>query len=323
VLWPHRYDCKERTHLRHLVPGKGGRFTLPPPTRTYVPGGCELGPPLPDGDYVVLVDSGYGAELHAAAHISLPMREPVELRIEPHVQAIPCTDAVARRAANLVTRGPSGTTTPIPAGFLDGCDVARARCVAGGQEPPRPPERCEITLFTHEHGALLRISKPAGSDALRGLTAMLDHEVVYSREPQIARTSSSAYAVDGKQVVVAGTTSTLWHEHGGDAAKIGSVVLQVDNPLDRPVAYRVEGLEFLVSHSCELPGEVRARPALVKAAPRDRLPPGASTLQLSFAVQGAYQGHCGRFATRVLLRVEGVTRAVTSEYFVGRYDVSD
>lgn len=326
VLWPHRHDCQGHTHLTHIVPKKGGRFTLPPPTRTYAPGGCELGPPLPAGEYLILVDSGYGAELHAAAPVELPMRAPVELRIEPHKQAIPCTDVVARRAANLVTRGawPStGSSAPIPAHFLDGCDVGRARCVASGEEPLRPPERCEITVFTHEYGALLRVSRPAGSDALRGLTAALDHEVVYSRPPQIDRTSSSSFDLDGKQVVVAGTNSEHWHVHGGDAAKIGGVTLQVHNPLDRPVAYRVEGLEFLVSYSCELPGEARARPALLQVAPRDRLPPGSSTLHLSFEAQGAYQGYCERFATRVVLAVEGVTRAITSEHHVGRFDVAD
>ncbi|HEY0132748.1 MAG TPA: hypothetical protein VGB85_01675 [Nannocystis sp.] len=326
VLWPHRHDCDGHEHLTHIVPKQGARFTLPPPTRTYTPGGCELGPPLPDGEYVVLVDSGYAAELHAAAPFSLPMRAPVELRIEPHVQAVPCTDALARRAANLVTRGawPSfGMPAPIAARILDGCDLGRARCVTRGEEPLRPPERCEITLFTHEYGALLRVARPAGSDALRGLTAMLDHDVVHSRAPQIDRTSSSTYTVDGEQVVIAGMSSEHWHVHGGDAAGIGGVTLRVDNPLDRPVAYRVEGLEFLVSYSCELPSEVRARPALLQVAPRDRLPPGSSALQLTFEAQSAYQGHCERFATRVILSVEGVKRAVTSEHHVGRFDVAD
>ncbi|MEZ4449797.1 MAG: hypothetical protein R3B09_09965 [Nannocystaceae bacterium] len=325
VLWPHRYECKGRTHLRHPVPAGGGRFILPPPSRTYVPGECEPGPPLPDGDYVVLVDSGYGAELHAAAAITLPMRAPVELRIEPHVQAIPCTDALARRAVHLVVGASQAGRgrRPVPERIFDGCDLERPRCVTHGEAPARPPRRCDVTLFTHEHGALLRVSKPAGDDALSGLTAVLSHDIVYSRPPLVERTSSSAFKVAGGEVVISGTSTTHWHVHGGDGAKIGDVTLQVYNPLGRPVAYHVEGLEFLVDYGCGLPAKEEARPALLRAEPPDRLPPGQSELHLAYEAQEAYHGHCERFATRARLRVEGVTRAVTSEHGVGRFDPVD
>lgn len=323
ALWPNRRDCKGSGYLPHVVPAREGRFTFPPPARTYGRGSCEPGPPLPDGEYVVRVDSGY-AGLYAVGTISLPMRAPVELRVERHKEAIACTDVVARRAVNLAIRGASmGARDPIPPALLAGCDLDQVRCAASGEEPRLPPERCEVTLVTAEHGAQLRVSRPAGRDSLRGLTVGLDRDVIVAQRPHIDRTSSSVFEVAGQRVVIAGVSDSLWHVHGGEGATIDGVVLQVDNPLDRPVAFKVVGIEFLVDFGCALPAKVTARPALRESAPRSQLPPGESALKLGFARQEAYQVHCDRFATRVTLEVEGVTRAVAVEHRVGRFDVAD
>lgn len=324
VLWPHKHDCEDQARSR-VVPRSGGRFTLPPPSRTFAPGECEPGPPLPPGEYVVRVDSGYATELHATATVTLPMTAPVELRLERHVGAVPCTDALAQRAFTLTAAevGRARSLPSVPKDILDGCDGARARCVASGEPPPLPPAACEVTLWTGEYAGILRVSRPAGRDAPRGLTAELDHDVVYSRFPHATRSSSSVYEHDGRALVIAGEDSEHWHEHGGDAARVGYVTLRVHNPFEREVPFTVAGLEFLRSFSCEPPSEVKARPVVRAVDPPRALPPGESALTISFEAQEAYQGHCDRFATRARIVVFGVERGVTSEHNVGRFDPID
>ncbi len=323
VLWPHKHDCEGRTHLTRIVPKDGGRFTLPPPSRTFAPGGCEPGPPLPPGDYVVSIDSGYSARLHAAAPITLPMSAPVELRIEQKEDPIPCTAELGRRAVNLLKRQLKHDTTrgdKIPPRFLDGCDLRRPQCVESGEFPALPPARCVATLFTHKYGATLRVLKPPGDDALRGLSMELDHDVIHGRDPSATRSSSARFDVEGHELVIAGTNSELWHEHGGDAARVDQVTLRVRNPAGRPVAFQVVALEWLRSFGCELPEKTLARPAIRKIEPQGTLPPGESELTIWFEDQGAYQSHCDRFAARARVVIGGVERAITAEYYVGRFD---
>ncbi len=323
VLWPHKRDCEGRTHLTHVVPMRGGRFTLAPPSRTFAPGECEAGPPLPPGDYIVSIDSGYGSRLHASAPVSLPMTAPVELRIERKDAPLPCTEELARRAVNLLRgrleRSPASRAR-LPPGFLDGCDLSRPRCVERDEPPTLPPARCGATLFTGEHHSRLRVLKPAGDDALRGLSMEFDHDVVRGREPAVTRASSASFKVGDAELVIAGDSTEYWHVHGGDASRIGQLELRVHNPLSRPVKLQVVALEWLRSFSCELPNEPGARPVIRERHPKGPLPPGESTLTIVFEPQEAYQGHCDRFATRVRVVVGGVERSITGEHLVGRFD---
>ena len=313
-LWPHPSDCPGVHPKLPAIAANDGRLALDPPTHTYGLSGCEA-TPLPDGRYVIRIDSGYTADLYAASVITVPMTVPIEMAFVDRTEAPwRCDDAMAQRAATLAVAA-ARAEGRLPDGFLDGCDLTKARCVASAQAPAMPPERCTVTLSQ----GWLRIERPAGGDAPRSLTASIDREAVYARMVDVNRTSAGVVPLEGETLVIAGETTHERHEHGGDAAKIGSVRLTVDNPLSRPVRYRVVRVEFLTGHSCGLPTEVAARPKVTSNVPAE-IPPGRSTIAIGFAPQDAYQAWCDRFATRVTLKVEGRAVSVSSEHEVARYE---
>lgn len=313
VLWPHPSDCPDVKPPARMVAGGGGTRWLPPPIEAYVPGQCTP-TPLPPGDYVVRLASGYGEELYAAAAITLPLTAPVEVELRQHEHGPPCDAELARRAAVLTLAAVEAEGT-LPAGLRKECDVNAARCGTLPLAEALPPSTCTITL----HERLLRVDRAAASDTPRWLTAWLDPEVIVVQRPDFPRTSASRVDVEGQPVVVAGRTSHHVHEHGGDAAEVASATFDVFNPGKRPLRLRVRGIEFLTDHSCGLPEEVRARPKLTNLS-TEQLAPGASEIWVTFETQGAYQAHCDRFATRVTFLVEGHAVAATVEHMVSRME---
>lgn len=313
-LWPNRYECPDATLELPALAAHDGRLALDPPTEAYGRSTCEA-TALPAGDYVVRIDSGSGADIYAAGTITVPMTMPIEIAFENRYDAPRrCDEAIARRAATLAATS-ARSENRLPEGFLDGCDLATASCGESAEAPPMPPERCTVTLAQ----GWLRIERPAGGDVPRRLTASIDREAVYAQMVDVDRTSAARLTVDGKPVIVAGETTHEMHEHGGDAAKISSVELSIDNPLRRALSYRVKRIEYLVDYSCGLPGEVRSKPKLSQTQPAT-IEPGRSKLWIGFDPQEAYQGSCDRFATRVTLAIEGKTIAVTSEHQVTRIE---
>lgn len=313
-LWPDRYNCPDAKVELPALAAHDGRLALDPPAEAYGRVGCEA-TALPAGDYVVRIDSGYGGDLYAAGAITVPMTTPIEIAFENHYDAAwHCDETMARRAATLGVNA-AAFENRLPDGFLDGCDLAKATCAASAEAPPMPPERCAVTLAE----GWLRIERPAGGDVPRRLTASIDREAVHAQMVDVDRTSAAKLTIDGKPVVVAGETTHEMHEHGGDAAKITSVDLTIDNPLGRALSYRVKAIEYLVDYSCGLPGEVRSKPKLQKTHPA-KIEPGRSNLWIGFDPQDAYQGSCDRFATRITLAIEGKTIAVTSEHQVTRIE---
>jgi hypothetical protein len=311
-LWPHPSDCPDVVPPPHLVPGAGVLY-LPPPSEAYVQGSCTP-EPLPTGDYVLRLSSGYGEELYAGAAITVPLSGPVELEMKRHEDVPACSPERARRAAVLALDA-AEADGKLPPEFRRECDLERATCGRLPLEEALPPETCTITL----HERLLRVERAASDDAPRWLEAWADHEVVYVQQPDVTRTSASRVEIDGKQVVLAGLSSRERHEHGGDAAKIGHATFVAHNPHARPLRMRVRGIEFLRDFQCNLPTEVRARPAVTPGNPTE-LPPGRSEITIGFTPQAAYQAHCDRFATRVTLEVEGRRIRATTEHEVMRFE---
>lgn len=313
VLWPHASDCPGVEPPPRLVGGGGGTRWLPPPLAAYVPGQCEPAP-LPPGDYVLRLDSGYGQELYAVAAMTLPLTAPVELVIERHEHGPPCDPELARRAA-VLTFAMLEAAGALPAGLRDECDVNGAVCGTLPVAEGLPPPACTITLRER----LLEVSRAAGSDAPRWVTAWADPEVVVVSRPDVSRTSASRLDLEGQPVVVAGRASHSLHEHGGDAAEIASATFDASNPLSRPLALRVRDIEFLTDHGCGPPQDVRAHPRLI-ALSHETLVPGATELTVTFERQPAYQSHCDRFATRVTFLVDGRPVAATVEHHVSRIE---
>lgn len=313
-LWPNRYECPDTKLELPALAAHDGRLALDPPTEAYGRSKCEA-TALPAGDYVVRIDSGSGADIYAAGTITVPMTIPIEIPFENRYDAPRrCDEAIARRAATLAVNT-AHSENRLPDGFLEDCDLASARCGKSAEAPSMPPERCAVTLAE----GWLRIERPAGGDVPRRLTASIDREAVYAQMVDVDRTSAARLTVDGEDVIVAGETTHEMHEHGGDAAKISSVELSIDNPLRRPLSYRVKRVEYLVDYSCGLPSEVRSKPKLSQTQPA-KIEPGRSKLWIGFDPQEAYQGSCDRFATRVTLAIEGKTIAVTSEHHVTRIE---
>lgn len=310
-LWPNRHDCPKGKPAPPAVGPHDGRLALEAPTEAYNMG-CDP-VPLSPGDYIVVVDAGYGDDLYAAAKVTLPLEHSVQLEYRNrYEEPRPCTPELARRATRLALRA---AADELPRGFMDGCDVDAVVCSDSAEPPSLPPDGCRITLAQ----GVLRIERPAGDDTPRWLTAHAHREAVWVRFAGLTRTSASEIRVDGEPIRFAGTTQHHIHEHGGDAARIYGMEIDIDNPLDRPLRYRVVGIEQLVDYSCGLPNEVRGRPSLREATPAT-IAPGRSTLSLLFEPQEAYQSHCDRFATRVRLKVEGEAVAVTSEHQVTRIE---
>jgi hypothetical protein len=182
-------------------------------------------------------------------------------------------------------------------------------------ESTLPPKACTITL----HERLIRVERAAANDTPRSLEAWADSEVVFVQRHELTRSSASRVDVRGKPIVIAGETSSHRHEHGGDAARIGSATFIAHNPHARPLRLRVRSIEYLDDSQCNLPSEVRARPKPAPDNPTE-LAPGQSELVIGFAAQGAYQVHCDRFATRVTFEVEGKRIAATAEHEVMRFE---
>lgn len=313
-LWPHRFDCPKYEPKEHIVP-KGGIYEMPAPSRPYDSDKCAPGAKLAPGRYLLRLQSGYGEDLYGFAAFDLPLKEPVRVRIVNHADAPSACDVEkAQRAARLVAASVKALPG-LPPDFLDGCDVAKAGCGKLPLEETPPPQMCTITL----HEELLRIDRPAGDDALRGVTAWTDREAVYARAPEVNLTSATAVKLGGGTVVLEGLPSHHRHEHGGAAASIGHMAVRVRNPLGRSLSYSVLGVEWMTDHDCGLPRRVVKRPAVRGAAPK-KLPPGKSELDISFDAQGAYMAHCDRFASRARLRVEGKPATITVEHEVMRFE---
>jgi hypothetical protein len=312
ALWPHRNDCPQVEPPPHVIPAAGVGW-LPPPTEAYEGSACTP-TPLPAGDYIVRLHSGYGEDLYAAAAVTLPLTAPVELEMKVHDDPPPCDTTRARRAAVLAVAAAEAAGS-LPPQFMRDCDLDQARCGTLPLDDAMPPPSCTVTL----HETLLRIERPAGTDAIRSLDAWVDGEVVYAQRPDIDATSASRFVVEGQPVVIAGVTGHARHEHGGDASQLGHATFQADNPLAHDVALRATKVEFLTDHSCALPSEVRARPKVTGVSPAS-LPPGRSEIEVSFEAQSAYQAYCDRFAARVTFSVAGARAPVTVEYEVMRFE---
>jgi hypothetical protein len=267
--------------------------------------------PAPSDETATALASATPAEAAQTPAPTLPLSGPVELENENHDTVPPCDATLARRVARLAFAAAS----PLPPEWARECDVDRAGCGTLPLEAKLPPTTCTITL----HEQLLRVERPAADDTPRSLDAWADPEFVFVQEPHITRTSASRVDVRGKRVVIAGQTSHHRHEHGGDAARIGSATFIAHNPHARPLRLDVRGIEYLRNSECNLPQEVEARPKPAAGTPTE-LAPGQSEIVVRFATQAAYQVHCDRFATRVTFAVEGKRIAATAEHEVTRFE---
>ncbi len=311
-FWPHRLECPEAAKGHRIE--RGATTTLPPPTHGYPLEGCERGPRLPAGEYLLKLESGLGQGVYAVAHVTLPLEESVKLHFVQHERPPPCTKEQAVRAARLALAS-THAAGPWPDGLFVGCDATAAQCASSAEAPFPPPAQCAITF----HPPHLRIDRPAGTDALRWMLASTDFATVYTHKPDVTRASASRVDIGGQAVIVAGVASHHFHEHGGNAAAIDRVELQVHNPLNRTLGVTVDDAAFLIDSQCGLPTQVISHPKVSSTTPAS-IARGVSSLVIGFAPQEAYQGHCDRFATQVTLRIEGHPVTVAAEHHVTRFE---
>jgi hypothetical protein len=183
-------------------------------------------------------------------------------------------------------------------------------------------------------GEAPRVATPVETSRAPSVTASAS-----SRPTAISKAPTSASTVvttDGGQVVVRGLDGFANHSHGGPPATLGHCRFQVTNRGKRTATVRVEGVEFLSGHSCDLgPDTVRARPSPKGVSIDDerRAPGGVAvrvtpdtsrdvTVFLSPTVE-ASSTHCDRFAFRIHLRIDGASVQVVAETHVQREDDPD
>lgn len=313
ALWPDKRDCPDAAPQSRVLPARGV-YDLAAPVSAYDLARCTSGPALPPGRYLVHLASGYGSELYAGGAIELPLGAPVRLRMEPHGDPPACTPVRARRAARLVLSALAEEKTD-PA-LLTGCDPTAARCGALPLPDEVPPERCTITL----HETLLRVRRPPGNDAPKEMTAWLDPEIVFAERAEVSRSSSAAARVGGARVVLEGVTQHHMHEHGGAAARVGSMRVKVWNGSTRKLPVRVLSVEWLSAHSCDKSPGPSGPPLGLEGFSPQELPPGGSELTIDFSERSAYQAWCDFFATRAKIEVGREVLVVTSEHEVTRIE---
>lgn len=313
ALWPDARDCPDAEPKSHVLPARGV-YDLAAPTHGYEGTGCKQGPALPPGRYVVHLASGYGRELYAGGEIELPLGAPVRLRMEPHDDTAACTALRARRAARLVLAALA--EEKVDSALLLGCEPTAARCGMLPLPEEVPPERCTITL----HENLLRVRRAPGGDAAKEITAWLDPEIVLAERASVSRSSSAEVRVGGKRVVLEGVTQHHMHEHGGDAARVGSMQVKVWNGSSRSLPVRVRSVEWLSSHGCDSSASPSGAPVKLESLSPKEVPPGESELTIEFSERGAYQAFCDFFATRATIEVGGEALVVTSEHEVTRIE---
>lgn len=312
ALWPHPSDCPKAVPAERALP-KGGVIDLAAPTHAFDETKCAVGRALPPGRYVVSFASGYGDDLYASAALTLPLTEPVRLKMESHKDPPACTPQRASRAARLVLGALREQGTPDA--LLTGCDAAAAVCGELPLPEDLPPATCTLTL----HETLLRIRRPPGADQPTAITSWLDPEIVWARRPDVSRSTGAEVLVDGKRVVFEGVTQSHLHEHGGQAAHVASMQVRVHNASTRKLAVKVLAIDWLVDSSCGVPQPASPSPAVTGFEP-SVLPPGQSELSIRFTQREAYQAHCDVFASRARLLVDGAELVLTSEHDVTRFD---
>jgi len=312
ALWPHANDCPGHEHQKRLLP-LGGTYDLATPAHAFDDEKCAPGAALPPGNYVVHIDSGYASELYASAEISLPLSEPVRLRMEAHEKPPSCTPLRARRAARLVLAASKIAGAPDAA--LRDCDPIKAVCGSLPLPEEVPPRACSLTL----HENLLRIRLPPRTQAPKEITGWLDHDLVATDRPNLSGSSSAELFFGADRVVFEGITGRHMHEHGGKAAGVGSMTVRVVNASKRTLKLKVLGVQWLFDGDCGAPKEEGAELPAASFEPRE-LPPGESSLQIGFASRSAYQVHCDMFGSRARLQVEGRQVVVTSEHEVTRVE---
>lgn len=312
LLWPRMSDCPAYEPKAHVLPLRGV-YDLAQPTHAYDGKQCAPGPPLPPGRYVVRLDSGYGAELYASAEVVLPLKESVRLKMVHHEKPPECTLLRARRAARLALSAALASGAPEVA--LRGCDPNAATCGVLPLPDDDAPLTCTMTL----HERLLRVRRPATGDPPKEITSWLDHEIVFAQRAEISRSSSAQIDFGNDRVFLEGVTATHLHEHGGDAAQIGSMNVLVVNTSKRALKLTVPGVVWLSGHSCDAPKESGPRPKVVRFEPK-QLPPGKSTLSIHFDARSAYQAHCDVFASQARIQIEGKEVEVIAQHSVSRVE---
>lgn len=312
-LWPHPNDCPEYEPKERVLKLRD-RLDLPAPTHAYDDRRCGAGAALPPGKYVVHIESGYGSELYAAAEVTLPLAAPVLLKMQPHDAAVTCDPKRARRAARLAIA--AAKAQGVTDATLAGCDPKKAMC---GRLPlpeeESAPSACTLTL----HENLMRIRRPPTGDAPTEITSWLDRELVFAERPDVSRSSSAEIRLKDGRVVFEGITAHHMHEHGGDAARIGTMQVRVANTTKRVLKLSVAAVEWLSDHSCGAPQASGAPPKVEGFEPAE-IAPGISTIDIRFTPRGAYQAHCDIFASKATLTVENRTVGVTSEHEVTRIE---
>lgn len=313
ALWPHPSDCPAHEPKERLLPNSG-TYDLAPPTHAFDEARCAPGRALPPGRYLVHIDSGYGADLYAGGEITLPLTEPVRLKMEAHDATPGCTPARAQRAARLVLA--AAKEAGVADSALAGCDPTRAGCgTLPLPDDDAPPRTCAMTL----HESLVRVRRPPRGDAPKEITAWLDRDLVFAQRADVSRSSSAELFLGPDRVVFEGLTQHHMHEHGGDAAQIGSMRVRVFNPSKRSLLVRPTAVDWLTDHGCGTPQESSPKPAITGYQPK-ALPPGTTELTVQFSPRPAYQAHCDVFASRVHLEVEGRDVSVTGEHEVTRVE---
>lgn len=311
-LWPHPSDCPKLEAPARVLP-KGGVYELAAPTHAFDEARCAPGRALPPGRYVVHLASGYGDTLYASAELTLPLSEPVRLKMMQHEDPPTCTPLRAQRAARLVLA--AARAEGASDALLSGCDPTAATCDTLPLPDDIPPTACAIRL----HESLLRIRRPPGGDQPKEITSWLDPEIVFTRRPDVSRSSAAELVVGGARVVLEGMTRHHLHEHGGQAAQIASMQVRVHNGSQRKLAVKALAVEWLTDSSCGVPKPASPPPAVTGVEPSE-LPPGVSELSIRFTPRNAYQAHCDVFASRARLQVDGKDVVVTGEHEVTRIE---
>jgi hypothetical protein len=211
-------------------------------------------------------------------------------------------------------------------------DCVPARAVCADPEAPAlvPPDRAsECTIHVSTRYELFTIDVFLGrrDGAPRSFEAVVERQVVAPPARFSASASTSALSADGR-IAISGVTSRTRHTHGGDAARIGTAEFEIENGSNAPMVVGVRRIEWLAEHSCDVPSQVRATPALggllaegASSSTRTvTLAPGRTNVTVGFASQDAYYSYCDRFAARVTFTAGAHTLVATAEWEVTRVE---
>lgn len=261
----------------------------------------------------------------ATAEADLPRREPIALDLTTTRTPSSCDDRPRVERAVRLAMAYAVLDGVAPEHFAD-CDPARAECSATYAGPPVVGP-CSMHVSTYYEVHNVRIVPARRDGAPSEVEAVLDSMAAGPPPRLTISATTTATSRDGR-IEIAGVTGRTRHTHGGEAARIGTAELEIDNRTGAAITVRVRKVEWLTDYSCAVPTVVRSEPAsrglitgaMTASAPSASIPPGRATVTVGFEPQSAYTTHCDRFAARVSLDVGGEVIAPTVEWEVTRVE---